>query len=140
MTDNTDILDLNAPARWDEYKYFKKQELDCKHTGLNEMKHSFMLRLEALRAECGFALRIVSGYRDVSHPIERAKVSPGTHTLGVAADIAVSHIKAHKVLEVAMRMGFSGIGINQKGSGTRFIHLDDADQETGRPRPHVWSY
>jgi hypothetical protein len=38
-----------------------------------------------------------------------------------------------------MKMGFSGIGVSQKGD-SRFIHLDDLEDSNERPRPWVWSY
>ena len=127
-------------TRWDEIKNFTKTQFDCKYTGKNEMKHSFMLRLDQLATDCAFRIRISSGYRDISHPVEKAKDgATGSHPDGIAADLMVGWQQAFKVLEVAMRMGFTGIGIKQKGS-KRFIHLDDSEAKEGRPRPHVWSY
>jgi zinc D-Ala-D-Ala carboxypeptidase len=39
-------------------------------------------------------------------------------------------------LRLAFKLGFTGIGVQQKGSG-RFIHLDTME---GGTRPTVWSY
>jgi hypothetical protein len=36
-------------------------------------------------------------------------------------------------------MGFTGIGIAQKGEG-RYVHLDDLPSVEGQPRPTLWSY
>ena len=33
-------------AQWASYKYFKKEEFDCQHTGNNLMQHPFMEKLE----------------------------------------------------------------------------------------------
>jgi hypothetical protein len=41
------------------------------------------------------------------------------------------------VLSLAFKHGFSGIGVQQKGTG-RFIHVDVCSTEL--PRPSVWSY
>ncbi|MCV5341128.1 hypothetical protein OFC87_29810, partial [Escherichia coli] len=67
-----------------------------------------------------------------NHPIERKKVKAGWHNKA-AIDLKVSREVAHKVLELAMKLGIKGIGVNQKGEH-RFIHLDM------RPNRMVWSY
>ena len=58
---------------------------------------------------------------------------------GSVADIKAPKIKAYIILKLAIQRNISGIGVNQKGSG-RFIHLDIAESEVNRPRPHLWSY
>jgi len=126
-------------ANWTAYPNFSKEEFDCKHTGKNEMQHSFMDKLQALRTAYGKPMKITSGYRDASHPIEARKAKPGAHATGMAADIAVSHTDAHEVLRIAFELGFTGIGVQQKGGG-RFIHLDTIENNPDQPRPHVWSY
>ena len=126
-------------ANWSAYPNFTKAEFDCKHSGKNEMQHSFMAKLQALRTAYGKPLRITSGYRDATHPIEARKAKPGAHATGLAADIGVSHADAHELLRIAFELGFSGIGVKQKGSG-RFIHLDTIEANQNQPRPHVWSY
>lgn len=129
------------PARWQEYKRFSKKEFDCRHTGKNEMKHFFMAKLDVLAQKCGFAIVITSGYRDKTHPEEASKdaLATGAHSEGLAADIQCSHKNAFKVLQVALELGFTGIGLQQRGSG-RYIHLDCSNEIEGRPRPHVWTY
>lgn len=121
-------------------RYFSLDEFACKHCRQNLIDHAFVQELDDLRHNLGFPLVISSGYRCPDH---NAKVSStgrtGPHTTGRAADIAVSHARAHEVLQVAMTMGFSGIGVNQKGS-SRFIHLDVLPDAPGQPRPTVWSY
>jgi uncharacterized protein YcbK (DUF882 family) len=126
-------------ANWNLYPNFKKAEFDCKHSGKNEMQHSFMAKLQALRTAFGKPMRITSGYRHATHPIEAKKKRPGAHATGLAADISVSHADAHQLLKLAFELGFTGIGVKQKGSG-RFIHLDIIENNQHQPRPHVWSY
>jgi zinc D-Ala-D-Ala carboxypeptidase len=121
---------------WDRYPNFTEAEFRCSHCGRIEMRPDFMARLQSLRLAYGKPMKITSGYRCPEHPEEVKKKAPGTHTLGCAADIAVEGTDAFELLRHAMRMGFTGIGIKQKGPG-RFIHLDTHDKS---PRPNVWSY
>lgn len=92
-----------------------------------------------LRTEVGFPFKITSGYRCADHPIEKNKSAPGTHALGLAADIYLRGNQALQVLSKATDYGFTGVGVNQKGDA-RFIHLDISKDANGRPRPHIWSY
>jgi zinc D-Ala-D-Ala carboxypeptidase len=124
---------------WEKYINFKKSEFDCKHTGLNEMKPEFMDLLQTLRTRYGKSMRITSGYRHKSHPVERNKTISGAHQTGLACDIAVERGDAFELLKLALELGFTGIGIQQKGSG-RFIHLDIIKSNRDQPRPLVWSY
>lgn len=122
------------------WRYFSLDEFRCKHCLQNLIDHVFVTELDDLRHHLGFPLVISSGYRC---PDYNAKVSTtgrtGPHTTGRAVDIAVSHTRAYDVLQAAMMMKFTGIGINQKGS-SRFIHIDNLPNAPGQPRPTVWSY
>jgi zinc D-Ala-D-Ala carboxypeptidase len=122
------------------WRHFELSEFACRHCNQNLIDHVFVTELDDLRHNLGFPLVISSGYRCPEH---NAKVSStgrtGPHTTGRAVDIAVSHARAYDVLQAAMMMRFTGIGINQKG-GSRFIHLDNLPNAPGQPRPHLWSY
>ena len=73
-----------------DFKYFDRDDFVCKETGNNEIKDKFIHRLDTLREICGFPFIVTSGYRDPSHSAERNKPNGGgTHTKGIAADIAV---------------------------------------------------
>jgi zinc D-Ala-D-Ala carboxypeptidase len=114
-----------------ELKYFKLSDFDCQETGENEMDIEFLKKLDHLRHVCGFPFYITSGYRSPSHPIERAKRSPGTHAQGIAADIAVSGgAERMQIIKHAAAMGFTGIGV-AKG----FVHVD-----VRRTMPVAWCY
>lgn len=121
------------------YKYFSTEELKCQHCGADGMNETFMVKVEALRWELGFPFVVTSAYRCKDHIIERKKKTPGAHATGHAIDIAVRGDKAYKLLDAALRVGMTGIGVNQKGNN-RFIHLDDLEWDEDRPRPWVWSY
>jgi zinc D-Ala-D-Ala carboxypeptidase len=121
---------------WNRFPNFKAAEFNCSHCGKNEMKPEFMAKLQALRTSYGKPMRVTSGYRCPKHPIEAKKASPGAHASGCAVDIGVEGADAHRLLTLALAAGFTGIGVQQKGTG-RFIHLDTL--ATG-VRPTVWSY
>ena len=122
-----------------ESPYFSSEEMSCSHTGLEKMDARFMEMLTELRVAYAKPLRVTSAYRDITHPIEAKKAKPGAHATGKAADIAVERGEAYEVLKLALDIGFTGIGVAQKGSG-RFLHLDICEPEDGMIRPTVWSY
>lgn len=121
---------------WSKYPNFNRDEFDCKHTGKNEMKPEFMQKLQELRDLYGQPMTITSGYRDATHPVEAKKAQAGVHSLGIACDVACNGNEAFLLMKYAVIVGFTGIGVSQKGS-RRFIHLDIHE---GTPRPNIWSY
>lgn len=123
------------------WRWFKLEDFSCHHCGKNLINLSFVDKLDELREEVGFALPVNSGYRC---PAYNVIVSPrtgltGPHTTGHAADLRIDRGKAYIVLKKALEMGFTGIGVAQKGN-SRYIHLDDLPGATGQPRPTLWSY
>src|SRR5690554_2727844 len=124
---------------WQDYPNFSADEFRCKHTGKLCMDKGFMGRLQALRTDYGKPMIISSGYRDATHPIEVVKERPGAHSAGHACDVAVRGGDALNLVALAVKHGFTGIGVKQKGD-SRFIHLDDLPHSFNRPRPWVWSY
>jgi zinc D-Ala-D-Ala carboxypeptidase len=120
---------------WSQYPSFSLQEMQCKHTGKCEMTHEFMLRLQRLRNEYGRPMRVTSGFRHATHPIEAAKKAGGAHTTGEAVDVAVGPGEdVHTLVRIALLHGFTGIGISQRAGQPRFVHLDTL------PRKAIWSY
>ena len=130
---------------WDRERWpnFSFAEIACRETGKCLIDLSFMDKVQRLRSGCGFAITITSRYRSPDHSVEAAKDERGSHTYGVAVDIAVSGAKAQIVLSEAMILNFTGIGVCQKGPlESRFLHLDCMVPEISYrfPRPSVWSY
>ena len=119
------------------YPNFSADEFNCSHCGKNEMQADFMSRLQALRMRYGKSMKITSGYRCPEHPIEAKKAKPGAHASGLACDVGVDGKQAYELMKHAFALGFTGIGVSQKGSGPRFIHLDMLEEA---PRPNIWSY
>lgn len=122
---------------WGKYPNFKREEFQCQHCKADGVKEDFVAKIQQLRTKYGKPMRITSGYRCPQHPIEAKKATPGAHALGLAADIGVEGGEAYRVLQIAFELGFTGIGVQQKGGG-RFIHLDTRNGEL--PGPTVWSY
>jgi len=121
------------------WKYFTEDEMKCKGSGTCKMDPQFMVKLDALRKKFGKPIIITSGYRSPEYNISIGGSKNSAHVQGKAADIAVSHADAYKIVGIAIELGFTGIGVSQKGSG-RFIHVDTADNTAKQPRPHIWSY
>jgi len=122
----------------DSSQYFSKAELQCK-CGCEQapMDPQFLMMLDELRSKLNKPLRVSSGFRCPSH---NSKVSgtgeTGPHTTGKAVDLAVDRSFAYETLRASMAMGFTGIGVKQKGGG-RFLHLDTITEGL---RPTIWSY
>lgn len=123
-------------------EHFSRNELACKCCGMADMDEAFMERLEDLRKSYNKPMKASSAYRCPEHNAEVSKTGKdGPHTTGRAIDILVSGKDTHAIIRIAAGMGFTGIGIKQKGPhDQRFLHLDDLEEEPGRPRPWVWSY
>ena len=121
-------------------KHFTLSEFDCHHCGRNHMDEQFLAELDELRHRCGFPFPITSGYRCPEHNNAVSTTGwDGPHTTGRAADVGVRGAQALTVVKVAIEMGFTGIGVQQKGA-TRFIHLDNLPNADRQPRPWIWSY
>ena len=117
--------------------YFSSEELSCSCCGKYFFVSFTLEKLNRLRESLGFPLTVTSGYRCPEYNTKMGYTQ--THSSGQAADIAVSHEQAYRLIQEAPEHGFTGIGINQKGGG-RFIHLDDLESKPKGPRPHIWSY
>ena len=116
-------------------KYFTREEFDCQYTGKNEMKDEFIEKLDELREACGFPFHITSGYRAPEHPIEAKKKVAGTHSQGIAADIKVDNgWERFKIVEEAIKLGFTGIGV-----ASSFVHVDIRNGDDTTPYV-MWTY
>lgn len=123
-------------------EHFSNAELEC-HCGCgsNQMDLNFLELLEDLRAMVNKPLQLSSAYRCPSHNNAVSSTGKtGPHTTGQAVDILAFGELAFDIIQFAGQLGFTGIGIKQRGHfGGRFIHLDTlAVPDFNRPR--VWSY
>ena len=119
------------------WRFFKRDELQCRFTQECEMNEDFMQKVIILRERFDRPMRISSAFRHSTHPAERSKQKPGWHNAGRALDCLVSGTDAWQLVRYATEMGMS-VGINQRSDiphSKRFIHIDD------RPAPQmIWSY
>lgn len=121
---------------WQVYRpFFNKADFDCKHTGQNEMKHEFMEVLINIRKEYNKPMRVTSGYRHPTHPVEARKTnSNGEHTQGRCCDIAcVNGADRFEIVRIALKHGITRIGIAKN-----FIHLGIGGR--GLPNRVIWDY
>ena len=120
--------------------HFHANELACKCGCGMLPQQDFMDKVEALRVAAGFAFPVTSAARCPTHNDRVSSTGyHGPHTTGRAIDIGVDSGRAFILIALAMKHGFSGIGVKQHGSG-RFVHLDDLPIADGRLRPTIWSY
>ena len=123
--------------------YFSDAEFSCScGCGRSEMNSNFVSLLNRIREDFGKPMIISSGFRCAEHPAECRKESPGSHATGWACDVSVQGADAQRLIECALRNGITGLGVNQKGSVGRIIHLDQVHAVgTHKPftRPTVWS-
>lgn len=118
--------------------YFTPKELSCSCCGENRFNPATLAKFNELRGLVGKSLPMSSGYRCPAYNTARGYTQ--THATGQAGDLYVSGITAFLVNKYAAQVGFTGIGVRQKGS-SRIIHLDDLHANLpSRPRPHIWSY
>lgn len=110
----------------------------CNSTG-REMNPIFMDLVQRLRELYGHPMPLSSAYRCPRHASEVNKAVPGEHCDGLAIDVLCSGGQALKLLELALTLGFTRIGVNQKGAA-RFLHLGLAPAGGRLPSPTIWSY
>ena len=118
---------------------FSVNEMACRcGCGTSEMDPEFMRMLQELRDQMQGPLLVSSGRRCDHHndAVSTAKnKKKGVHTLGQDSDILISGERAMLLFEKARKIGFSGIGLSQRGPHQdRFVHLDT------KPRKALWSY
>ena len=119
----------------DRWPNFSFKEIACQHCQECDINEDFMDDLQTMREFVG-PMKITSGYRCPSHPIEAAKPAPGSHSKGLAVDVSCRGQGAFNVVRAGLEQGMLGIGVSQQGD-SRFIHLD---QLSASYRPSIWSY
>jgi uncharacterized protein YcbK (DUF882 family) len=114
--------------------HFTQAELSCHHCGEMAFPPAFLTHLEELRVQWDKPIHLTSAYRCVLHPEEAKKNLPGEHNRG-AIDIQISGPSRYFLIQLAMKLGWSGIGI-----GPGFLHLDRGFSRPGALRPSFWTY
>lgn len=129
-----------SDSPWANFPY---AELRCRCGGCDstgrEMDPAFMDLVQQLRELYGRPMPLSSAYRCPLHPAERDKAVPGEHCDGQAVDVLCRGAEALRLLNLALTLGFTRIGVNQKGV-SRFLHLGMAPAGRHLPSPTIWSY
>jgi hypothetical protein len=114
----------------------------CGCCGRAVVDEEFMRRLERLFEAVG-QVQVVSGYRcRAANARVTSTGSLAPHYYGRGVDLAVFGQRAFNVVAAAPGLGFTGIGVAQRGRQLRKIHLDDLPPVflgSRVPRPWVWS-
>lgn len=128
-------MSTNIVTNWTDYKYFKRSEFACKHSGQCQMDQEFMARLCLLRDLVARPIIINSGYRHWTHPIEAKKGHRnGEHVQGRCADIRVSNsAERFEIVDAALQLGFTRVGIAEG-----FVHVGLGAK--GLPNNVIWLY
>lgn len=116
--------------------YFSDKELACPCCGENKFNPNTKRKLNALRAELGKPITVVSGYRCEAY--NRKNGYTQTHATGQAVDVDFQGVDAIEFMALAWKHGFTGFGIDDKGK-LRIRHIDDL-QPGQAPRPALWRY
>ena len=105
------------------------------------MDEAFMKKLVQLRKQYGKPIILSSAYRSKEHNASVGGAPQSPHIYGKAVDIRVYGTDAYRIVQLALQLGFTGIGVSQKGDpAKRFIHLDTMESSSSVLRPTIWSY
>ncbi len=116
-------------------KYFTLQEFKCHHCGElppGGMSPVLLQKLDDLREMLGNPIIVTSGYRCPTHNENVGGVSNSQHVLGRAADIYSPGIPASYLADLAVKIGFDGIG-----RYATFVHVDVRD-DGNSPNYYRW--
>jgi uncharacterized protein YcbK (DUF882 family) len=99
------------------------------------MQPEFMEVLQKIRTEYNKPMKVTSGYRHPTHPIEARKLrSDGEHTRGMCVDIACTDGAIRfELVQLALKHGITRIGI-----ANTFVHLGLGGK--GLPANVIWDY
>ena len=113
-------------------KHFNESEFN----EFDKMDKALLIMLDNLREVYGYPIKLTSSYRSPEHPIEARKTKPGEHAYGAAVDIiCVGGEATFKLVEAAIKVGFTRIGISRKKN---FVHVGIGYE--GAPPITIWTY
>ena len=116
-------------------KNFSSSEFECPcGCGANKMNAKFMKKLQTFRDVMDMPIEIVKGSGYICK--DSAKSKDELNTLGIVAMPKIRASQIFKAVNVAMSIGFTGIGVKNK-NGSVQLQLDVA---TGTDRPSLWTY
>lgn len=127
---------MSAHEVWKGIEFFKPEEFDSPDapgSGGEHMDPAFIEKLDYLRAEIGYPLKITSGYRTDAHNKKVGGKESSAHLGGFAADISAP-ISKHRFGLVKMALQY---GVKRIGIGQTFVHLD---LHPTLPQGVIWLY
>ena len=101
-------------------KWFKPEELACKHCGASGVTLDLVELLDWMREQYGKPIIVKSAYRCKTHNEAVGGVPESAHVTGEAADIGCSFSADRmKLIKLALEAGINRIGVAKT-----FIHVD----------------
>lgn len=100
-------------------KNFSEKEMQCPCCKQQEMRTNFMEALQKLREEYGRPMIVTSGYRCKKHNEKVGGAKTSQHLRGNAVDIKCARHERYRLIQLALRHGFTGIEFSSK-----HVHLD----------------
>lgn len=121
-------------------KNFSSSEFKCLcGCGESKMNAKFITRLQNFRTVMDMPVSITKGGGYLCKDFASTK-SEKLHSTGRVVISKIKNGLLFKAVNVAMSLGFTGIGIKNK-NGSIQLHLDDIDESVGnQPRPYIWTY
>lgn len=118
-------------------EFFTPHEFADTRSGLTIINTHFMKALLALRVVCPFPFIINSGTRSQSTNRIVGGHPTSAHLVGLAADVRVDGgTQAMRIVKLAAKKGFMGIGVKRPSGARGYVHLDIVP----RKEPTIWTY
>jgi len=118
-------------------KYFSEKEQVCKCCGQlppNGMSDVLLSKLDELRELAGEPIHVSCMYRCPKHNAEVGGVPNSQHIDGTAADIYCDNLTVDELADLAVKVGFDGIGRYYED---QFVHVDVRDNGES-PNGYTW--
>jgi len=118
-------------------KYFTEAEEVCKCCGQlpkNGISEVLLSKLDQLREKVGEQIHVSCMYRCPKHNAEVGGVPNSQHVDGTAADIYCDNLSVDELADLAVEVGFDGIG---RYYGEEFVHVDCRDGGES-PNGYTW--
>lgn len=118
-------------------KYFSEAEQVCKCCGQlppNGMSDILLSKLDELRELAGEPIHVSCMYRCPKHNAEVGGVPNSQHIDGTAADIYCDNLTVDELADLAVKVGFDGIGRYYED---QFVHVDVRDNGES-PNSYTW--
>lgn len=100
-------------------EHFSEDEFRCHDGQMHTINPSLLGRLEKLRTLANKSIHVNCGYRDEVYNKKVGGAPKSQHLLGNAADIVISGFTPKQVYDMALKVGFTGVGLYDT-----FTHVD----------------